>query len=179
MRSCLWVLWQVVEKIATRVRRLLVRRGLMEEHQEVPDEEHPFQRASAQGRILLGERSGQRVQRVGQTWMFGPPPPRKLPRRCAVSEGFNLHAGVRIGRRQWSRLEKLCCYIARSPLAKERLSLREDGQIILKLKRPWPKAAPFMAPMHCSLSPRSLSSGATTSDGISDSSVFRPEYGHH
>ncbi|MDG1480633.1 MAG: transposase, partial [Myxococcota bacterium] len=128
---------QVVEKIATQVRRLLVRRGLMEESLEVPDEEHPFQRASAQGRVLLGERSGQRVQRVGQTWMFGPPPPRKLPRRCAVSEGFNLHAGVRIGRRQWSRLEKLCRYIARPPLAKERLSLREDGQIILKLKRPW------------------------------------------
>ncbi|MFT5682060.1 MAG: hypothetical protein ACI8RZ_002978 [Myxococcota bacterium] len=92
----------------------------------------------------------------GQTWMFGPPPPRKLPRRCAVSEGFNLHAGVRIGRRQWSRLEKLCRYIARPPLAKERLSLREDGQIILKLKRPWPKAAPFMAPMHCSLSGAAL-----------------------
>ncbi|MFT5680359.1 MAG: hypothetical protein ACI8RZ_001265 [Myxococcota bacterium] len=38
--------------------------------------------------------------------------------KSRLSEGFNLHAGVRIGRRQWSRLEKLCRYIARPPLDK-------------------------------------------------------------
>ncbi len=127
----------LVAVIARRVKRLLRRRGLLEEWVEPSAEEHPFQRASAQGRAMLCEPSGRRIKRLRQTWLFGPPPPRKLPRRCAVYEGFNLHAGVRVGRRQRGRLEKLCRYIARPPLAKERLSLRKDGLVMLKLKRPW------------------------------------------
>ena len=86
---------------------------------------------------MLCEPSGRRIKRLRQTWLFGPPPPRKLPRRCAVYDGFNLHAGVRVGRRQRGRLEQLCRYIARPPLAKERLSQRQDGLVMLKLKRLW------------------------------------------
>ena len=68
--------------------------------------------------------------------MFGKQP-RKLPRLCAVCRGFNLHAGVRVGRNQRGRLERLCRYIARPPLALDRLTQRSDGKIILTLKRAW------------------------------------------
>ncbi|MEL6348821.1 MAG: transposase [Myxococcota bacterium] len=59
----------------------------------------------------------------------------------ALFRGFNLHAGVRVGRHQRDRLERRGPrkgrYIARPPLALDRLTQRKDGKILLTLKRPW------------------------------------------
>lgn len=35
------------------------------------------------------------------------------------------------------RLEHLCRYVARGPLAAERLSLSPEGKVVLELRRPW------------------------------------------
>ena len=60
-----------------------------------------------------------------------------LPARCAVSDGYNLHAAVSIGPRDRVGLERLCRYLCRPALAKSRLERRADGQVVLNMKRVW------------------------------------------
>ena len=57
--------------------------------------------------------------------------------RCAGFEGYNLHAGVGIKASNREGLERLCRYILRPPLAKSRLERREDGTLVVGLKREW------------------------------------------
>lgn len=56
---------------------------------------------------------------------------------CAEAHGFSLHAAVRIGAYQRKRLERLCRYVTRPPIANERLSRDGQGQVVLQLKSPW------------------------------------------
>ena len=58
-------------------------------------------------------------------------------KRCAAVEGFNLHADVDVDADDRDRLEKLCRYMARPAIARERLSWRSDGRLSYHLKRPW------------------------------------------
>ena len=62
---------------------------------------------------------------------------RQLPPRCAVVDGYNLHAGVLVKARNRGGLERLARYIARAPLAKSRLSQRADGKLVPEMKRAW------------------------------------------
>ncbi|MBX3024957.1 transposase [bacterium] len=57
--------------------------------------------------------------------------------RHAHREGFDLHAdtAVRAGDRR--RLERLCRYVLRPPVAQEALELTAAGQVVLRLRRPW------------------------------------------
>ena len=48
-----------------------------------------------------------------------------------------MHAGVVIGARNRQGLEQLCRYIARPPLAKERVEALPDGRVRIALKRAW------------------------------------------
>jgi hypothetical protein len=52
-------------------------------------------------------------------------------------EGFSLHAAVRISSSDRERLEHLCRYIARPPLAAERLTLTARGHVRYEFRRPW------------------------------------------
>ncbi|HIN78612.1 MAG TPA: hypothetical protein EYM97_07255 [Gemmatimonadetes bacterium] len=63
--------------------------------------------------------------------------PHQLPPRCATCDGYTVHAGVVIGARNREGLKRLCRYIARPPLAKDRLRIRPNGSVQLLLKRPW------------------------------------------
>ncbi|MBM3287730.1 MAG: hypothetical protein FJY88_10340 [Candidatus Eisenbacteria bacterium] len=58
---------------------------------------------------------------------------------CASMEGFSLHAAQAVP--SWDReaLERLLRYGLRAPFCQERLSLREDGRVVYRLRRPWPK----------------------------------------
>jgi hypothetical protein len=56
---------------------------------------------------------------------------------CADQGGFSLHANVRIEHDQREKLERLARYVARPPLATERLSLLPDGRVTHQLRRPW------------------------------------------
>lgn len=53
----------------------------------------------------------------------------------AERSGFSLHAGVAISDRK--KLEKLARYIARPPIAVDRLRLNEKGQVVYELKKPY------------------------------------------
>ncbi len=57
--------------------------------------------------------------------------------RYATVSGFSLHANVAIPAADRPRLERICRYAARPPLAIERLSERLDGWLAYRLKRPW------------------------------------------
>ena len=74
-------------------------------------------------------------QRLRWTELDVRPPPRKQP-RCALLEGFSLHANTHLHANDRQGLERLCRYGARGALALERLSRAEDGRIAWRMKRP-------------------------------------------
>jgi hypothetical protein len=49
----------------------------------------------------------------------------------------SLHAGVAVPAHDRRRLERLCRYVARPPIATERLSRLPDGRLLYALKRRW------------------------------------------
>jgi hypothetical protein len=128
----------LVRRINQRVSRCLRKRGYeIEDFSEDPfAHEQPLLAhiagASVQSRIGFGERAGLRVRRVGghrvrgDAYSVGP--------RCAVSDGFSLHADVQIKKNDRERLEKLCRYTARPPIAQDRMSETADGKILYRLK---------------------------------------------
>ncbi len=56
---------------------------------------------------------------------------------CAQVGGVSLHAGVAVPAHDRRRLERLCRYVARPPIATERLSGLPDGRLLYALKRRW------------------------------------------
>jgi hypothetical protein len=136
---------QVVALVAKRVTRLLGRRGHAgrAEDGEAADpwsEEAPILAAvavaSVQGRVALGPRAGARVRRCGDP-PEDMPPPVILGRCHAHAEGFDLHAGLVVRAGQRDRLERLCRYTLRPPLAQERLHRTSTGEIWLTLRHRW------------------------------------------
>ena len=55
----------------------------------------------------------------------------------AVSRGVNIHAGQPVEGDDRAGTERLCRYLLRPPLSKERISLRPDGRVELTFKRAW------------------------------------------
>lgn len=129
---------EVAELVAlarVRIDRLLLRLGLLvDDGDEASDDAQTLmQQASLSGRIALGVRAGKRPRAL-----VGPAgADRPLPKRCAQSGWYSLHAGVRIAGQDAAGRERLCRYILRPPLSHARLSEREDGQIVLKLQTAW------------------------------------------
>jgi hypothetical protein len=56
---------------------------------------------------------------------------------AARAGGFSLHAGVDIAASEREKLERLCRYISRPPVASERLALSASGQVRYTLKTPY------------------------------------------
>lgn len=58
--------------------------------------------------------------------------------RSAVNAGgFSLHAGLDIEPHQREKLERLCRYVSRPPVATERLAMSSSGQVRYQLKTPY------------------------------------------
>jgi hypothetical protein len=134
----------ILGAIRQRVGQLLARRGLEPGGAEPapPDglaEISPvlaqIMSASVQGRVALGRHAGTRVERLGgesSELVGGSHGPRQ-----AHLDGFDLHADVRVPPNDRARLEHLCRYLLRPPLVQDRLHLRTDGRVAVKLKRAW------------------------------------------
>jgi hypothetical protein len=58
-------------------------------------------------------------------------------RLCADVSGFNLQAATRVHARDREGLERMARYLARPPIANDRLTRLDDGRLQLELKRPW------------------------------------------
>jgi hypothetical protein len=56
---------------------------------------------------------------------------------CGQTHGFNLQAATRVAANDKDGRERLCRYILRPPLANDRLSILDDGNVRLDFKRPW------------------------------------------
>ena len=64
-------------------------------------------------------------------------PPELNGSLCASVAQFSLHANVYCGPEQRDKLEKLCRYVARPAVAEERLKLKGNGDVLLRLKKPY------------------------------------------
>lgn len=132
-------LTSVLQKIVARVLRYLEKSGLivkdqdttylkLDGHDGVLDQ---LQVASTSYRIAFGPRAGQRV-----LTLQGLPTTGKSKDGMAVQmSGFSLHAGVACNRGERKKLEHMCRYISRPPVAEERLRIDSQGQVVYKLKR--------------------------------------------
>ena len=92
--------------------------------------------ASVQGRVALGSRAGARVRRRVDPWA-GATEPSGLGPCHARHNGFDLHAWLCVLADQRDRLDRICRYALRPPVAQDRLQLTDDGQVRLELRRPW------------------------------------------
>ena len=129
---------QIVETTARRVVRLLQRRGLLEEgHVDPLWEQEPLlatiTAASIQGQVATGERAGQPVRRR----LLDPQEGIRTGPLCFASRGFSLHAATRVPAADRTRLERLCRYVNRPPLAAGRLQILDAEQMAFDLKTPW------------------------------------------
>jgi hypothetical protein len=81
----------------------------------------------------------------GFVWVFNllqtvpprPQGPEGEPNGAARAGGFSLHAGVDIAPNERAKLERLCRYVSRPPVASERLALTASGQVRYTLKTPY------------------------------------------
>jgi len=129
---------QLIERSAARVVRLLQRRGLLD--REAPDplaQEQPLlaalTAASIQGRVATGPRAGQWLRRR----LRDPAEGQRTGPLGYAARGFSLHAARRVAASDRERLEQLCRYLLRPPLAAARLRWLGPQALTFSLKTPW------------------------------------------
>ena len=101
--------------------------------------------ASIRSRIATGAEAGAAWRRLGDRVDPVPEeededsvePGARIPPRCVREGGMSLHADVAVPARDRRRLERLCRYVARPPLALGRLEELRDGRLAYRLKTPW------------------------------------------
>ena len=137
----------VVEKIAKRTLKHLRRQNYLDKQGEFvarPDADTMFQdneaitaalSASVQSKIAFGPRAGLFVRKIGKGFGFDEEAPLVKGTKCATINGFNLQAATFVGMLHRRGLEELVAYMARPPLATNRLSVKENGDLIYKMKR--------------------------------------------
>ena len=137
---------RVMAGTARRVMRLLEKRGLASDDDPLATDDPllaTLMAASIRSRIATGQQAGQPWRRIGDR--VEPVEPReasaeadaRIPVRCVRQGGMSLHADVSVPARDRQRLERLCRYIVRPPLALERLEALPDGHLAYRLKTRW------------------------------------------
>jgi hypothetical protein len=129
---------EVVARVARRVEHLVARRGLGPEPPDLDPlaDEQPLlaglAAASVRGLAGSGRQLTRRGDRVDAEHLSDPTGP-----RCAAAGGFTLHANVAVPARDRKRLERLARYMARPPLATDRLEEMPDGRLLYRLRHQW------------------------------------------
>ena len=139
-------LQELVQQIAARIGKVLEQRGLIERDMQnawlaMQGEGGPLDDLighSITYRIAVGPRAGQKLFTL-QTVPAREPESEQQGdgRGAANADGFSLHAGLDIQPYQREKLERLCRYVSRPPLAVERLALTSSGQVRYTLKAPY------------------------------------------
>ncbi len=131
---------RVLAGTARRIARLLASRSEGDDDALARDEPllATLASASLRARIATGPHAGQRWRRLGDCVEpeDADADPEASP-RVTAHEGMSLHADVAVPARDRRRLERLCHYVARPPLAHDRLQVRSDGRLALRLKTRW------------------------------------------
>jgi ribosomal protein S27E len=139
-------LQELVQRIAAHIGKVLEQRGLIERDMEsawlaMQGEGGPLDDLighSITYRIAVGARAGQKLFTL-QTVPAREPEAEQQGdgRGAANAAGFSLHAGLDIQPHQREKLERLCRYVSRPPIAVERLALTSSGQVRYALKTPY------------------------------------------
>ena len=136
---------QLASRIAERSEKVMREHGRWVEQDSMDNEpeqlslEYPAlsacYEASVRGTELLSERAGRPCMRLLST----PPADKSVmdAGATAVVRGFNLHGKTRVDGCDRFALEKLCRYIARPPIAQQRLHILQDGRVRYEMKRIW------------------------------------------
>jgi hypothetical protein len=131
---------EVTVRIAEGVEEWLSSQGYGADD-DLPDDADPddgqalLLAASLEGRAAVGQRAGRRARAQRFEVLGGRV--HRLPRQCANSEGYTVHAGVAIKAQDRDGQQRLFRYVLRPPLAKGRLERRADGALELRFKHPW------------------------------------------
>jgi Putative transposase len=134
----------LVEQIASRIGCVLERRGLVERDMEnawlaSTGEAGPLDDLighSITYRIAVGPRAGQKLFTL-QTVSPRLQGLEGEPNGAARAGRFSLHAGLDIAPHERPKLERLCRYVSRPPVATERLALTASGHVRYGLKTPY------------------------------------------
>ncbi len=137
---------RVLAGTARRIRRRLEILGIEEGEDRLAADEPllaMLTAASIRSRIATGPEAGAPWRRLGDRVDTdadeedGVEPGARIPPRCVRHGGMSLHADVAVPAWDRRRLERLCRYVARPPLALERLEELSDGRLAYRLKTPW------------------------------------------
>jgi hypothetical protein len=132
---------QLLDTLSRRIVRVLERRGLL-----IADPADPYlefevgssldqiQAASIAYRIAVGPHAGRKA-----LTLYSVPPLEDEPSIPLLAQmyGFSLHAGTVCEAHQRSKLERLCRYITRPPIATKRLTVDDRGRVVYRYKRPF------------------------------------------
>jgi hypothetical protein len=132
---------QLLGTLSRRIVRVLVRRGLL-----IVDPVHPYldlgsgssldhlQAASIQYRIAIGPHASRKALTL---YSLQPIEENSNIPLLARAAGFSLHAASVCEAHQRGRLERLCRYITRPPIATKRLSVDGRGRVVYQYKQPF------------------------------------------
>jgi hypothetical protein len=132
---------RVLSGTARRIHKLLEARANSDDDDALARDEPLLAHltaASLRTRIATGPQRGDRWRRLGDRVdpdELGADP--DASPRVPAYGGMSLHAAVGVPARDRRRLERLIQYVARPPLAHDRLEKRPDGRLTLRLKIRW------------------------------------------
>jgi hypothetical protein len=131
-----------VEDVAARTARRVAK--VFQKHGrslEAPTEDDPLPddqpvlascyAAAAGGLAVTGQRAGRPLLRLVDPRLSRP------GELVGEASGFNVHASISVGARDRARLERLCRYLLRPPIALDRLEQHPSGKLRYSLKKPW------------------------------------------
>jgi hypothetical protein len=133
---------RVLQRAVRAIACVIERRGLGDEPDRLTADDPLLAQllaAAVQGRAATGPCAGQRVLRYGDRVEIDSDETvaqDKTP-GLASGHGFGLHAGIAVPANDRQRLERLCRYVGRPPVASERLSELEDGCLLCELRHRW------------------------------------------
>jgi len=132
---------QVLSRVVRGIARVIERQGLGDEPDRLTEEDPLLAQllaAAVQSRAATGPGAGQRVLRFGdRVEIEAASDASEESSGLARANGFSLHAGVAVPANDRQRLERLCRYVGRPPVATERLSKLEDGRLLYELRHRW------------------------------------------
>ncbi len=128
------------DTLIRRITRTLVRGGVLVEDPEQPFLDLPLDSPLAQLSgaavryvIAIGPQAGRATMRLQQPAASDDISEQSRPFTVA-KDGFSLNCAVACEAHERAKLERICRYMARPPIAEERLSIDGDGLVVLELK---------------------------------------------